>query len=980
MSFDAGALIFKIQTAGYQTFEQQMDAADRKVQQVGRSGADAAPKVEKTGTAIEQTGRQAQSARAPLEENAKSTKKVGDESASAAPKQDKQKYSTEQQADAAKKLSTALTLTGVAIAAVVGLSVAKWTEFDQAMSNTSAAVMATAQEQKTLSEAALQAGADTAYSATEAANAQEELAKAGMEVSDIVGGSLNGALALAAAGQLQVARSAEIMATTLKQYKLPAEQAAHVSDVLAAGAGKAQGSVDDLALALSYVGPVAAGLGISLEETGGSLAYLASQGILGEKAGTGLRGVLMSLTAPSKVATETMGQYGIEIFDAQGNMKSLAEVSQILKARLGGLTEAERSAALGRIFGNEQITTARILYEGGAQAIEEWTDKVNDSGYAAEQAAMRQDNLAGDVEKLGGAFDTALIRTGSGANDVLREMVQSVTALVDWYGELPAPVQATALVLGVATAAVALFAGAAIGLRAKFAELKAQLDATNVSMGKTALVGVAAGLALTGIVTVVALLAQKQAEARAKAEAYADALEAGGDAARKLAEANLQVDKTLLWVNFGNAYDNADKLGISLDLVTDAASGNAAAMKELNGILDVATGGGAAAQEMADKLGISLLDLSQSAGTLREQVAEETSAQERATQLREQATRATERNETSVASAADAYMEAAGNTSDLNDELQKLIDTINEANGVGQDAISKNIDYRDALADVDETIQKARDGVEGYALSLDQGTQVGRDNMAMLVDMAKSAQDAAGAQFELDGNTDQYRATLEASRQALIDRAQQLGANADEAAALADQIFRIPSDTEWKMIAETADAKARINDVIQLIDRNSYRTITLNVQTNESQIRFAGGNTASSHANGAVVTYHANGSVSENHVAQIARAGEWRVWAEPETGGETYVPHAPSKRARAEQIMAQTAEIFGGTYIPGGAQSYANGSAVQPSSTAPLAVYVQNPFTGEYLLAAVDQRADIRVRAYDGDQRQAAARGYDGSF
>ena len=929
MSFDAGALIFKIQTAGYQTFEQQMDSADRKVQQVGRSGAEAAPKVEKAGTATEQLGRKAQSAKGPLEEQSKSTKKVGDESESAAPKQQKQKYSTEQQAEAAKKLSTALTLTGVAIAAVVGLSVAKWTEFDQAMSNTSAAVMATAQEQKILSEAALEAGADTAYSATEAANAQEELAKAGMEVSDIVGGSLNGALALAAAGQLQVARSAEIMATTLKQYKLPAEQAAHVSDVLAAGAGKAQGSVDDLALALSYVGPVAAGLGISLEETGGSLAYLASQGILGEKAGTGLRGVLMSLTAPSKVATETMGQYGIEIFDAHGNMKSLAEVSQILKARLGGLTEAERSAALGRIFGNEQITTARILYEGGASAIEDWTDKVNDSGYAAEQAAMRQDNLAGDVEKLGGAFDTALIRTGSGANDVLREMVQSVTALVDWYGELPAPVQATALVLGVATAAVALFAGAAIGLRAKFAELKAQLDATNVSMVKTALVGVAAGLALTGIVTVVALLAQKQAEARAKAEAYADALESGGDAARKLAEANLQVDKTLLWVNFGNAYDNADKLGISLDLVTDAATGNAAAMKELNGILDVATGGGAAAQEMADKLGISLLDLSQSAGTLREQVAEETSAQERATQLREQATRAAERNETSVASAADAYMEAATNASDLNDELQKLIDTINEANGVGQDAISKNIDYRDALADVDETIQKARDGVDGYALTLSQSEQAGRDNMAMLVDLAKSAQDAAGAQFDLDGNTEAYRATLEASRQALVDRAQQLGYNADEAQALADQIFRIPSDTEWRMIAETADAKARINDVIQLIDRNSYRTITLNVQTNESQIRFAGGNTASSYADGGVVTYHADGS--ENHAAQIARAGEWRVWAEPETGGESYIPHALSKRGRADQIMAQTASILGGTYIPAGASTYAQGSPVSGS-------------------------------------------------
>lgn len=959
MSFDAGALIFKIQTAGYQTFEQQMDAADRKVQQVGRSGAEAAPKVEKTGKATEDLGKKAQSAKPALDGQASSTKKVGDESATSTTKQEKQKYTTEQQAAAAKQLGAALTIAGVAVAALVTLSVAKYAEFDKAMSNTSAAVMATAQEQRTLSEAALQAGADTAYSATEAANAQEELAKAGMEVSDIVGGSLNGALALAAAGQLQVARSAEIMATTLKQYKLPAEQAAHVSDVLAAGAGKAQGSVDDLALALSYVGPVAAGLGISLEETGGSLAYLASQGILGEKAGTGLRGVLMSLTAPSKVATETMGQYGIEIFDAQGNMKSLAEVSQILKARLGGLTEAERSAALGRIFGNEQITTARILYEGGAAAIEDWTDKVNDSGYAAEQAAMRQDNLAGDIEKLGGAFDTALIRTGSGANDVLREMVQSVTALVDWYGELPGPVQATALALGVATAAAALFAGAAVGLRVKFVELKAQLDAANISMGRTALVGGAAGLALTGIVTVVALLAQAQAEARAKAQAYADTLEEGTDrvtkATREMVIENLSAKRMQLWWESDSAFDAAEKLGISLDLLTDAAMGNVDAMRELQEITD---GVKNAQYESED----AYYAAKGAADVVTDAVKGEADSMAEAIRVQKQKNSVTETGTEVAKTAAGAYMEAATNASDLNDELRKLIDTINEANGVGQDAVSANIEYRDALADVDESIQKARDGVDGYAISLDQGTQVGRDNMAMLVDLAKSAQDAAAAQFELDGNTDAYRATLEGSRQTLIDRAQQLGYNADEAGALADQIFRIPSDTEWKMIADTAEAKARVNDVIRIIDRNAYRTITLNVQTNESQIRFAGGNTASSHANGAVVTYHAAGSVSENHVAQIARAGEWRVWAEPETGGESYIPHAPSKRQRADQIMAQTAEILGGTYIPGGATPNAGGSArtvsTSAASVAPAVIPVQvdGRVLAEIMVGVVDGR------------------------
>lgn len=896
MSFDAGALIFKIQTAGYQTFEQQMDAADRKVQQVGRSGAEAAPKVEKTGTAIEQTGRQAQSARAPLEENAKSTKKVGDESASAAPKQDKQKYSTEQQADAAKKLSTALTLTGVAIAAVVGLSVAKWTEFDQAMSNTSAAVMATAQEQKTLSEAALEAGADTAYSATEAANAQEELAKAGMEVSDIVGGSLNGALALAAAGQLQVARSAEIMATTLKQYKLPAEQAAHVSDVLAAGAGKAQGSVDDLALALSYVGPVAAGLGISLEETGGSLAYLASQGILGEKAGTGLRGVLMSLTAPSKVATETMGQYGIEIFDAQGNMKSLAEVSQILKARLGGLTEAERSAALGRIFGNEQITTARILYEGGAQAIEDWTDKVNDSGYAAEQAAMRQDNLAGDVEKLGGAFDTALIRTGSGANDVLREMVQSVTALVDWYGELPAPVQATALVLGVATGAALLFSGAAVGLRVKFVELKAQLDATNVSMGKTALVGVAAGLALTGIVTVLALFAQRQAEAQARVESFRgtldDATGAITKSTREMVVANLQAEQSFLWMNRGSALDAAEKLGVSMDTVTDAALNQADALDELSVYLRAADGDEAALQQVMDQSGLSRMEaidaIDLMIGGLRAQGA----AVDDAKRKQDQANQVTETGAEVAKTAAGAYLEQSDAAASLENELQKLIDAIMEANDENSDAIHSNAKYQEALAGITDEVQRQKDeyerangSLDGFSLSLDRNTEAGSANESMLTSVSDAARKAAEDQFKVNlqtmsaqDATDQYAATLSAQRQAFIDSATAAGYNADEVKALADEVFQMPDEKKLKFLVDKAQAQI---DIDTFIYKNSGREVILKIGTSRvaQGIGGAGGITFADggilkFAGGGVMAGAAGGPSEDRTVRVDARAAE----------------------------------------------------------------------------------------------------------
>lgn len=906
--FDVGALIFKIQTAGAQVFQRDMAQADQAIKKVEGSAKSAKPALDAQGKAQEDLGKK---------------------SADAAPKQRKQAEATEAQVQAAKTLSLALIAAGAAVTALVGLSVAKYTEFDAQMSNVRAATMATADEQRALADAALEAGADTAYSATEAAAAQEELAKAGQDTADIVGGSLTGALSLAAAGQLAVARSAEIMATTLKQYNLEAEDAGHVSDVLAAGAGKAQGSVDDLALALSYVGPVAAGLGISLEETGGALAYLASQGILGEKAGTGLRGVLMSLTAPSAIATRTMQEYGIEIFDAQGNMKSLAEVSQILKTRLGGLTEAERSAALGRIFGNEQITAARILYAGGAQAIDEWTAAVDDSGYAAEQAAIRQDNLAGDIEKLGGAFDTALIKTGSGANDVLREMVQSVTALVDWYGELPEPVQATALVIGVLTGAVLLASGAALSLTARFSELRVQLEKSNISMGKTAAIGGAVGLALAGVVTVVGLLAQRQAEARQRAESYADALKQGSDAVREFVAAELDLRQEAFGLEYDSAYEAAEKLGISIDLVTEAAEGSKPALVQLKEELAAGGIGSDEFKAKLDDLGLSLTDYSLLSTTVTQAVEKLNEAHDRGAASNERANEVAADGSEVSQSAAEAYLEAADGADELNSQLQQLIDQINEANGVGQDAISTNAEYQEALAGIAE--QAAEMGV-----SLDQSTVAGSANASMLADVASKAMDAAAAQLEVDKQTmsgkeaaDKYYATLQAQRQAFIDSALAAGYNADEVYALADQIFKLPSEKEIALLADTVPARTAINGVIADFQG---RTITLRIGAQGQQTYSRDGQTFYQ-ADGGNVRFFAGGG--EHHVAQFARAGDWRVWAEPETGGEWYLPNSPAKRPRSLAIAQQMLNEWGYAIVPSGARAFADGSPESSPRTAP---------------------------------------------
>lgn len=922
-AFDAGSLVFTLKTIGAQVFQKDQADAKDAVEKTGKAAQNAKPQVDGLGQATDETGKKAKSAKAPLDEQAKSTEEVGKKSKKASEEQDKQKQSTEQQIAAAKQLSVAMLAAGTAVAALITLAVVKSTEFDAAMSNVRAATMATAQEQRALGEAALAAGADTAYSASEAAAAEEELAKAGQSVSQIIGGSLNGALALAAAGQLQVARSAEIMATTLTQFRLPAEQAAHVSDVLAAGAGKAQGSVDDLALALSYVGPLAGSVGLSLDQTAGTIAYFATQGIIGEKAGTSLRGVLASLQAPSAAADKEMQKYGISMFDANGEMLSLSGIAEQLRTRLGGLSEQERLAALGRIFGNESLNAATLLYEGGAQAVNEWTDAVNDTGYAAEQAAMRQDNLAGDIEKLGGAFDTALIKSGSAANDVLRSMVQGLTELVDMYGEAPEPIQATATVIGVAAAAMLLFAGGAVGARAKFIELKATLDTTNASMGKTAIVGGAAGLALAGIITVVGLLMAAQAEARQRAEAYADTLEAGTNritrATRDLAKENLaQRGQYFFWEN-PSAYDAAEALGISLDVVTDAATGSVDALKELNAQLEAAKPVGAFSD--SDEWDAYENRVNNVTNAVKGQSA----SIEEAIRLAEQKQKADERSQESSQSAADAYIAEADSVEDLNSQLSKLIDTINEANGVGQDAVTTNADYEQTLIKVGEQVANITGGVEGFGRGLDLTTQAGIDNTNMLVQLAQDSQAAAAATFDLDGNTQGYITRLQDGRQKLIDTAIAMGATAEEAVALADKVYAIPSQKEIDILAETAAAQNKIDTFVML---NNGRRVKVFVDAATGNQSFRVGSTTVSAQENGSVRFFANGGRNEHHVAQIARAGEMRVWAEPETGGEAYIPLAPSKRARSEAIMAETAARLGGAYIPAGAQQFAGGSQV----------------------------------------------------
>lgn len=389
-----------------------------------------------------------------------------------------EKTSTTMEASGGKtKLLTAgIAAAGIAATALGVAAVRMAADFDAGMSTVQANTGASADEMSLLRQAAIDAGADTVYSATDAADAINELGKAGMSTSDILSGGLNGALDLAASDGMEVAEAAELMSSAMAQFNLTGADATRIADALAAGAGKAQGSARDLGYALQQSGMVANSFGISMEETVGTLTSFANAGMTGSDAGTSLKSMLIALANPTKKAQNLMDELGISAYDAQGNFIGLKALAGQLQTQMSGLTQEQRNQALATIFGSDAIRAANVLYNEGADGIADWTEKVSDSGYAAQQAAAKNDNLRGDLENLSGSFESMMIKLGEGGQGPLRKLVQTIDMLVDGFGQLPAPVQQT-IVLATA------LAGGGVALHKALAPLNASTSKLAQGLG-----------------------------------------------------------------------------------------------------------------------------------------------------------------------------------------------------------------------------------------------------------------------------------------------------------------------------------------------------------------------------------------------------------------------------------------------------------------------------------------------------------------
>lgn len=753
-------------------------------------------------------------------------------------------------------IASGMTAAGLAVAAFGVAAVKMAADFDQKMSTVQANTGATSAQMDQLRDAAIEAGASTVYSASDSADAINDLGKAGMSVTDILTGGLSGALNLAASDGMAVGDAAEYMANALSMFHLKGSQASQVADTLAAGAGKAVGNVSDFGEALNNCGAQANSFGMNVQETTGVLALFAQNGTIGAEAGTQLNSMLMKLAAPSAEASNTMKELGISAYDAQHHFVGMANFAGQLQKAEKNLTDEQRNQANATIFGSYAIKAANYLYEAGESGVNKWTKAVSESGYAAEQAAAKNNNLKGDLENLSGSMESLMISVGEGAQGPLRKMVQGLDTLVDAFAGLPSGAQQTIVamaslagVFGAVHKAAGNLNGSTstmannIGLaidpiqRVKTALASAQtafqmfkessrsaseqMEAFGTSAGKAelrtagfkavggsvmSLLGGPWGIALTVAGAALSAFISHQQKAKEATEQLQSALESGSSISETIAGAYQDMSsggvKLTTWL---------DKAGISLTDMTSAAMGNEAALKRVNKQI-----------KEIDKPGIGAT----AASAIKKALKEESKAYDDASKKANEKSKAAKNAVDADGKSASAAKEAASANKDLansaSDASEQIDDLVKSLFGLE----SGNLTADQAVDQLNQKIGELSKTCEDNGVVFDQNgnlldrfSEEGTKTKQALEDIASSAQNAAEKILKQgestgfsSGEIERANGVLQDARDAIIRQAEASGMSEQAANALADR---------WGLSSDRI--KASIDNIKKTADNNKAK-------------------------------------------------------------------------------------------------------------------------------------------------------------
>lgn len=342
-------------------------------------------------------------------------------------------------------------------------------EFDQSMSQVQALARLdkNGPEMKALRAQARKLGAETQFTAMDAAAGQGFLAMAGFDPKAIQA-AMPGMLDIAKAGGMELAQTADIASNILTGFKIDPSQMGRVGDVLVGTFTRSNVDLTMLGETMKYAAPIAANLGQDIETIAAMAGKLGDAGIQGGMAGTAMRSILNRMSAPPKAAADAMKKLGLRTADSMGNLRPMPELLTEIYEKTKNMGNTKRADLLKAIAGEEAVSALQILVgQAGEGALQAFIETLkNTQGEASATAKTMADNMAGDIDAMKSAWQDLGIGIQEQQDGVLRDLVQRVTGIIrsvsDWANENPELVSTLVRVVAVVAALIA--AGGALTL------------------------------------------------------------------------------------------------------------------------------------------------------------------------------------------------------------------------------------------------------------------------------------------------------------------------------------------------------------------------------------------------------------------------------------------------------------------------------------------------------------------------------------
>ena len=356
--------------------------------------------------------------------------------------------------DSVTRAGQAIMPASLAVAGLGTAAVKTAADFDSSMSKVAAVSGATGDDLQALRDKAREMGAQTKFSASEAADAMNYMAMAGWKTEDMLNG-IEGIMNLAAASGEDLATTSDIVTDALTAFGLSAQDSGHFADILAAASSNANTNVAMMGETFKYCAPIAGALGFSAEDTAEAIGLMANAGIKGSQAGTALRTIMNNLTGDIKLSGDALGEVTIQTTNADGSMRDLSDILADCRGAFSQLSESEQAAAAEALVGKNAMSGFLALMNAGEGDIEKLSSAIaNCDGTAEQMAETMQDNLAGQLTILKSQLQELAISFGEMLMPAIRNIVSKIQAFVDKLNGMSESQRKAILTIGMIVAAL----------------------------------------------------------------------------------------------------------------------------------------------------------------------------------------------------------------------------------------------------------------------------------------------------------------------------------------------------------------------------------------------------------------------------------------------------------------------------------------------------------------------------------------------